>query len=115
MSYGLTLRQKELLDFIRATIAANGSPPSYREMQMHSGLNSLSGVSRLVNALAERGHIAFMRNGKRSITLNDAKPCVLIRLDAAGRYLGASHSEAVDVALTIQADDTGRPVTSGAA
>lgn len=116
MSYGLTRRQKELLEFIRGHIAAQGFSPSYREMQLHAGLNSLSGVSRLVNALAERGHIAFLRNAKRSITLADARPRVLIHINAAGRYLGTTYTEAeVEVSVAMEAGDGGPPVNSGAA
>lgn len=66
---GLTKSQKELLDFIRAYAAKNGYAPSYDEMKDALGLNSKSGIHRMVHALAERGHIALSANRARSIEI----------------------------------------------
>lgn len=67
--YGMTLRQYELLCFIRDYYERNDFAPSYDEMKEALGLHSKSGISRLVNALEERGHISRLPNRARSIIL----------------------------------------------
>lgn len=62
---GLTKRQAELLDFIRARRVC----PSVREMAAHLGLASVSGVVRLLNSLEERGYIRRLPGQARSIAV----------------------------------------------
>lgn len=69
MTNGLTPAQKRVLDYIRYYIERNGYSPSFDDIKDAIGLRSKSGVHRLVNALRERGHITFLRNRARSITL----------------------------------------------
>jgi hypothetical protein len=64
---GLTTNQKNLLAFIKARYAIDGVPPSYDEMRDAMGLNSKSGINRLVVALEERGYIRRLPNRARAI------------------------------------------------
>lgn len=66
---GLTVRQRDLLNFIRKYIAEHGVTPSFDEMKQALGLASKSGVHRLVTALVERGYVDTMPNRARAITL----------------------------------------------
>ncbi|AWB21222.1 hypothetical protein DA075_10090 [Methylobacterium currus] len=67
---GLTLKQRELLTFIERYIAASdGVPPSYDEMRTGVGLQSKSGIGRLLNALVERGHLHRLSRRSRAIVL----------------------------------------------
>ena len=66
----LTPRQKELLDFIRRyTEEQGGISPSYEEMATYVGLQSKSGIHRVVIALEERGFIRRLENRARSIVV----------------------------------------------
>lgn len=64
---GLTQRQVDLLKFLHDSECC-GVAPTYREIANHLGVKSLSGVTRLVNSLLERGKIERLRrSGARSI------------------------------------------------
>lgn len=52
---GLTPRQSDLLNFIRAGIAASGRCPYLREMMDHQGTRSVSMIQRRLEALEDRG------------------------------------------------------------
>jgi repressor LexA len=68
--YGLTKRQKDLLDYIvRYKSTSGGVSPSYREMKDAVGLKTTSGIHRLVLALAERKRVIFIRGKVRTIAL----------------------------------------------
>lgn len=64
---GMTAKQKMLLDFIKLYRAVHGITPSYEEMKDAVGLASKSGISRLVIALEERGHIRRIPGYARAI------------------------------------------------
>jgi len=65
----LTRKQHELLCFIQQHFKTHGYAPSYDEMKAALGLQSKSGVHRLVRALKERGFISHMANRARAIEL----------------------------------------------
>jgi SOS-response transcriptional repressor LexA len=65
---GLTQRQAEALEFLRAFFAERGYSPSYAEIGRACGCN-LSGVQRIVQALEDRGHVSRRRGAWRSISL----------------------------------------------
>ena len=54
---GLTPRQNELLNFLRAHFAAHGVMPARREIGAKMRLRSKSRVSHLLQSLVERGAI----------------------------------------------------------
>jgi len=57
MSEPLNLRQQQCLDFIAAWTAAEGRPPTLREIAAGLGLEQHSSAQRLVEALARKGWI----------------------------------------------------------
>ena len=68
----LTRRQQQVLDYIKLYMANNdGIAPSFDEIRHGCGMTSKSGVYRVVEALAERGHIRRMRERARAIELID--------------------------------------------
>lgn len=75
---GLTARQDELLALLRAKEAAGERTPSYQELTDLLGLNSKSGIFRLLDALEERGFIARISNRARSIRLTDKQPAAML-------------------------------------
>jgi repressor LexA len=71
MSYRMTKRQKEALDFIRSFDATNEIAPTFDEIRTGLGLASKSGVHRLVTGLEERGLIKRLPHRARSIELTE--------------------------------------------
>ena len=65
--YGLTKKQKELLDFLRER--EGEVSPSFDEMREALGLASKSGIHRLVKGLEDRGYVNRIPNRKRTIRL----------------------------------------------
>jgi len=63
----LTKKQRELLAFIEARLAADGVSPSFDEMREAIGLKSKSGVHRLVGGLEERGFLRRLPNRARAL------------------------------------------------
>lgn len=80
---GLTPRQKQTLDFIRAEVAAKGVPPTYEEIREELELSSKSGVARLIGSLTARGFITSCKRAQRSIALVDQSTPDTARLDDA--------------------------------
>lgn len=81
---GLTQKQSELLDFIKAYIAAKSIAPSFEQMMEHVGLKSKNGVHRLLTALEERGLIKRLPNRARAIEVLDftqSKSTVLVPIN----------------------------------
>ncbi len=66
---GLTRPQAEALGFIRSFISERSYSPSYREIGDHLGLVSVSGVSRIVGELEDRGRIRRMSGRARAIEI----------------------------------------------
>lgn len=69
MTYGLTPRQKEALDFIKSFSERRGFSPSVREVQLALGLSSTSGVIRILDGLQQRGAIRRLPRCVRSIAI----------------------------------------------
>ena len=67
----LTLKQKELLDYISLTNSNRGICPSYEEMKNKLNLKSKSGIHRIISALEERGFIRKLANKARAIEVID--------------------------------------------
>ncbi|HET6610897.1 MAG TPA: transcriptional repressor LexA [Kofleriaceae bacterium] len=55
---GLTIRQRDILDFITASIDERGYPPTLREIGLHFGIRSTNGVSDHLRALEKKGFLA---------------------------------------------------------
>lgn len=67
----LTERQKNILNFIKEFVEANGFPPSYREIGNHFDISSTFGVKRHLDALVKKGYLNVFTNSNRSITLTE--------------------------------------------
>ncbi len=65
----LTEKQLKLLRYLKKSISTNKVSPSYEEMKIALGLNSKSGIHRLVSALEERGFIKRLHNKARAIKI----------------------------------------------
>ena len=65
--YGITIRQKKVLDIIKKYLKTNEHAPSYEELKQLCGLRSKSGVHRYLHCLRERGYITFKDHMKRGI------------------------------------------------
>lgn len=71
----LTERQEQVLEYIRATVASRGYPPSVREIGDAVGLNSPSTVHSHLNSLVEAGAIKRDPSKPRAImVVDDATP-----------------------------------------
>src|SRR3954465_11463670 len=57
MAEALTQRQREILDFISASIVERGYPPTLREIGEHFGIRSTNGVNDHLKALEKKGHL----------------------------------------------------------
>jgi repressor LexA len=63
----ITPRQRDLLNFVTKYTKRHGFCPTYREMAEGIGLNSASGVHRMIVGLQERGFIERLPNRVRAI------------------------------------------------
>lgn len=57
MADALTQRQREILDFITASIMERGFPPTLREIGEHFSIKSTNGVNDHLKALEKKGHL----------------------------------------------------------
>lgn len=67
----LTRRQKQIFDFIREFIGANGYSPSLEEIGRHFGLSSVATVHKHVTNLVRKGLLRRSWNQNRSIEIVD--------------------------------------------
>lgn len=67
----LTERQKQLLDFIKETVAASGMPPTVAEIAVAMGVSSTNGIRQHLQALERKGAIELVPNASRGIRLLD--------------------------------------------
>src|ERR1041384_7492359 len=57
MADALTQRQRDILDFISASIVERGFPPTLREIGQHFNIRSTNGVNDHLKALEKKGHL----------------------------------------------------------
>ncbi len=65
----LTIKQRELLNFLQIYENKHKASPSFDEMRQAIGLASKSGIHRLINGLEERGFIRRLANRARAIEI----------------------------------------------
>ena len=70
----LTHRQKQVLSLIRRHLAAEGAPPTIRELMEGLKLKSLRGVTIHLDALVRKGVIRRSRQARGIKLLKEAKP-----------------------------------------
>lgn len=75
MALSLTVRQAEVLAFIRDyTAESGGVSPSYAEMREALGVASNTSLQGCIAALIERGHLRRLRHRARSLSVVNASP-----------------------------------------
>ena len=65
----LTIKQRELLNFLKDYEHKHQASPSFDEMRQAIGLASKSGIHRLISGLEERGFIRRLANRARAIEI----------------------------------------------
>ena len=65
----LTIKQRELLDYLSEYKDKHNHSPSYDEIRIAMRLKSKSGIHRIVSALEERGFIKKLANRARAIEI----------------------------------------------
>lgn len=98
----LTVRQKEILDFLRRTVDKRGYPPSLREVGSHFGI-AVRAVSKHIHLLAQKGYLKKGR-GARAIELTErasARVVPIIGRVAAGRPILAEENQTGTFALDL--------------
>ncbi len=61
MVIGLTMRQQEVLEFIRDEMTEHGRPPTFREIAVRFGIKSTNGVKVHMDALEKKGILPAIR------------------------------------------------------
>lgn len=76
MISGLTIIQANCFAFIeRYAAQTNGASPSYKEIALGVGINSVSRVREVLDGLEERGLIKRLRNRARAIIILPQNVC----------------------------------------
>ena len=91
--YGLTKRQRTVLDMIISFTAKHGLAPTVREIRDALNLKSIGHVSAILDALVERGYLSRLSGKSRSIVVLTGDETDLATLrkirDAAIAYISA--------------------------
>ncbi|URD62024.1 transcriptional repressor LexA [Sphingomonas sp. KRR8] len=96
----LTVKQRELLQYIHERVSETGVSPSFDEMREALELKSKSGVHRLISALEERAFIRRLPNRARALE-------VLRMPDQPGGASAATEAKAPELKpVRIPANDT---------
>ena len=105
----LTVRQQQILDWIRSFIDARGMPPTRAEIAAALGFSTASSAEDHLQALARKGAISIVPGAARGIRLNDLAGVpvqgtlpLVGRVAAGNPILASEHIEAryrVDPAL----------------
>ncbi len=68
----MTLKEKKLLDFIRAYRAGNDNElsPDYKEMMAHMQTKSKASIHALIKSLREGGHVRVDYRASRGVVPN---------------------------------------------
>lgn len=66
----LTIRQQEVLGYLQVHMKANGTWPSFREIQNHFGFNSTNAVMGHLRALENKGYISRVPGQARTFRIN---------------------------------------------
>ena len=80
MPEALTQRQRQILDFITASINERGYPPTLREIGEHFGIRSTNGVNDHLKALEKKGHLR-----REDLKSRAMRPVHMIQAAAEGR------------------------------
>ncbi len=87
MADALTQRQRDILDFISASIVERGFPPTLREIGEHFSIRSTNGVNDHLKALEKKGHLRredLKSRAMRPVLPDGSGEVVPLRRTAAG-------------------------------
>jgi len=98
-----TDQEHRILQFIRDRREATGASPSFREIQEHLGVSSLSTVHYHVNKLIERGELVNRggHHGKRGLEIVTDEESGVRELPLSGRIAAGVPIEAVEDVETV--------------
>ena len=99
----LTLKQKELLDYISLTNSKRGVCPSYEEMKNKLNLKSKSGIHRIISALEERGFIRKLANKARAIEVIDTNIAISKIKEVTNKVIEIPHYGKIAAGTPIEA------------
>ncbi len=103
----ITRRQKEVLDFLTNFTHTNGYSPSFEEIALGLGLNSLATVHKHVTNLQSKGLLQRAHNRSRSIDVLPSRPTKSSNqtVPLAGRIAAGLPVEAIETAESISLGD----------
>lgn len=98
----ITKRQKELLDYVRTYIAANGYAPTLEEIGRHFSLASLATVHKHLTNLERKGRIRRHANQSRALeVVPDPTVGRAVQVPLLGRVAAGTPIEAVETPETV--------------
>lgn len=105
MADALTQRQREILEFISASIVERGFPPTLREIGEHFQIKSTNGVNDHLKALEKKGHLRREDLKSRAMrpVLPDGGEVVPLRAQASGQW--PRHTGNVEIPPSFHEDD----------
>jgi repressor LexA len=99
---GLTERQKQIYEFIRAYIADKGMAPSYDEIRQAAGFASYNSVQKHLRRLVEKGLLKTpWGSRKRALVLADPPPAAAV-VPLLGRVAAGRPIEAIAAPETVE-------------
>jgi repressor LexA len=96
----LTQRQRDILDFITASIVERGFPPTLREIGEHFKIRSTNGVNDHLKALEKKGHLR-----REDLKSRAMRPVLPGGGDVVPMRRHDSRSDSADPANAFEADD----------
>ncbi len=90
----LTLKQKNILDYIQAYSQKNGYSPSHEEIRKHFKLASVSTVNHYMKILEKKGYIKRQKNAARAVEIG--KQAEVVSIPFKGYIAAGSPIEAVE-------------------
>ena len=94
----LTIRQREILGFIKDYIADRGYPPSLREICGHFGIKGPKNAGKHLDAIEKKGFIRRTSNISRAIEVVDPALKNAVSIPIAGRVrAGVPHLAVEDI------------------
>lgn len=80
MGNELTVRQKEVFEFLKDFLREKGFPPTLREMASHFGLKGPKAPQKTLNILERKGYIRKVPGGSRAIEIIGYPPFSLTHI-----------------------------------
>ena len=106
MALTLTLKQKEILDFIRTYRQKRGLSPTQREICEEFGYSSFGTLQKHIKLLLEKGVLVRDWNKRRSLVLaEEDKPAGAVEIPLAGRIAAGQPIEPEPEGETVAVPD----------